>query len=100
MWLARFTGDNRVTVEFAELTTLALVRVWNYNASKGSSYSGVRHVIMRLDNTVIFDGDISKAPGCTFAENPTALGEPILFTVDPEILGRIAQVDRAMAGAH
>jgi len=96
MWLAPFTGRNRVRVRFAERTTLALIRVWNYNATREESYAGARRVVMRLDGSTIFDGEISRAPGWADRGNRTALGEPILFTVDPATLHRIARVDRAV----
>jgi hypothetical protein len=40
-----------------------MIRVWNYNKSRIYSTRGVKDIDILLDDSLIFKGEISKAPG-------------------------------------
>jgi hypothetical protein len=42
---------------------LSLLRLWNYNRSRTHASRGVRRVQLRLDDRLVFDGEVRKAPG-------------------------------------
>lgn len=69
-----------------------MIRVWNYNKSRAHSYRGVRRVRILLDDTIIFEGDVAKAPGVV--DVAEACSEVILFTFDEDILAKIEESDR------
>ena len=50
-WLAPFTRGQRhhVGLRFTRTTTIAMVRLWNYNKSRIHSYRGVRYAEMMLE---------------------------------------------------
>ncbi len=50
-WLAPFTRgqDHWVYIEFDEVTTLSMVRIWNYNKNRIHSHRGARYIEMTLD---------------------------------------------------
>ena len=75
------------------------MRLWNYNKSRIHSFRGARFVELRLDQHLIFRGEINKAPGNV--PDAHASAEPILFTMDARILGRIDAHDAvALAAAY
>ena len=65
VWLAPFAAgaEHSITIQFDGVTTLSLLRIWNYNKSRTHSYRGVQALRATLDGLVIFEGDIQKAPG-------------------------------------
>eukprot|EP00118_Oscarella_pearsei_P020109 m.216669 g.216669 ORF g.216669 m.216669 type:complete len:1550 (+) comp39873_c0_seq26:136-4785(+) len=99
VWLAPFTqGESHiVSLEFSGRVTLALVRVWNYNKSRIHSSRGARRVLMKLDGTLIFDGEIARACG-GLVGGSEAFGDTILFTTEEDILGFVAQFDDTFQG--
>ncbi|OTF82810.1 hypothetical protein BLA29_004604, partial [Euroglyphus maynei] len=50
----------RIIIRFEKQTTIALIRIWNYNKSRIHSYRGVKFVIIQLDDKTIFCGEIAK----------------------------------------
>lgn len=93
-WLAPFTPGEvvSITVSFDDPTTLGMIRVWNYNHSRIHSFRGVRSIQVRLDDRVIFMGEIRKAPG--IMEGALRCAECLLFTEDENTLERLEEYDR------
>ncbi|TNN07027.1 hypothetical protein EWB00_008010 [Schistosoma japonicum] len=92
MWLTPFTLGKR---HFIEITlpqwitsSIALIRIWNYNKSRVHSYRGVKELIIYLDNQPIFYNEINKATGLEYGELEDFC-ETILFCTNNEILNRI-----------
>jgi Zn-dependent membrane protease YugP len=52
-----------ITIVFQDVTTLSMVRIWNYNKSRTHSGRGVRQARVKLDQEIIFEGEIRRAPG-------------------------------------
>ncbi|XP_072945036.1 protein KATNIP homolog [Epargyreus clarus] len=77
----------------ARRATLALLRIWNYNKSRIHSSRGVRLVQIKLDDQVIFYGEIARSSGELKGLLPS-FGDTILFTKDPEILEAIMVNDK------
>ncbi|KAL8620866.1 hypothetical protein ACOMHN_047037 [Nucella lapillus] len=99
MWLAPFTAgkDHLVHLTMAKAYSIALIRIWNYNKSRIHSYRGAKDMVMTLDNTVIFKGEIVRA--CGGIEGGTeAFGDTILFTMDEDILEAVSKNDEAFEG--
>ena len=65
-----------------------MVRVWNYNKSRIHAARGARLVELFLDDTCIFAGEISCAPGNLVDAEEKA--EVMLFTQDPHTLDALA----------
>ncbi|BFZ02930.1 hypothetical protein BsWGS_05969 [Bradybaena similaris] len=96
MWLAPFNPgkDHFIYVSFAKPCKLALMRIWNYNKSRIHSYRGAKDVVITLDGTEIFKGEIARA--CGGIEGGTeAFGDTILFTTDENILEMVSKNDSA-----
>lgn len=62
-WLAPigfFSGDTgvlaRVTVTFNDVTSLSMMRIFNYNKSRAHCQRGIRYCRILLDDTAIFEG--------------------------------------------
>lgn len=100
VWLApygtlkTYDTDNLVAVisiTLKQTAALSLVRVWNYNKSRTHCYRGVRRCRMKLDETVIFDGEIKIAPGVL--DSAEACSEAVLFTLDQAVLTKVARYD-------
>lgn len=53
----------QIHITFHSSIRLALLRFWNYNKSRIHSYRGVKNVQVRLDNQIVFKGEIAKASG-------------------------------------
>jgi hypothetical protein len=68
-----------------------MIRIWNYNKSRIHSYRGARLITAELDKTLIFNGEIKKAPGT--AKDPESCCEIILFTDSEQILKMIDMND-------
>ena len=95
VWLAPFTpgskNGNRISLEFDDVTTLSMIRVWNYNKSRAHSYRGARLVRFLMDDRLIFDGEIRKASGLHADQDSQC--EVILLTDDHRILRSIERED-------
>ncbi|XP_053610778.1 katanin-interacting protein-like isoform X2 [Plodia interpunctella] len=77
----------------ARRATLALLRIWNYNKSRIYSTRGVRLVQMRLDDQIIFHGEIARSSG-ELKGSLSSFGDTILFTKDANILEAVMVNDR------
>ncbi|XP_061718879.1 katanin-interacting protein-like [Cydia pomonella] len=77
----------------ANCAIIALLRIWNYNKSRIYSSRGIRLVQIKLDDRVIFHGEVARASGELKGLLPT-FGDTILFTKDPSILEAIMVNDR------
>ncbi|CAD6201289.1 GSCOCG00000092001-RA-CDS, partial [Cotesia congregata] len=95
MWLIPFTAGNHhcIHIAFSESTKIALIRIWNYNKSRIHSYQGAKHVVIKLDDVIIFDGEIARSSG-DITGDINSFGDTILFTTDEEILELISDNDR------
>ncbi|XP_013148372.1 PREDICTED: uncharacterized protein KIAA0556-like [Papilio polytes] len=82
-----------LSVLLAKCTTLALLRLWNYNKSRIYSTRGVRLVQIKLDDQVIFQGEIARSSGA-LKGHLQSFGDTILFTKDSTILERILVNDK------
>ncbi|CAH1968950.1 unnamed protein product [Acanthoscelides obtectus] len=98
IWLAPFEAgcSHIITIELAKVTTIAMIRIWNYNKSRIHSYRGVRDMVMFLDNRPIFKGEIAKACGGILG-GVHHFGDTILFTTDEFILERISKNDTSFS---
>ncbi|XP_052071709.1 katanin-interacting protein-like [Mytilus californianus] len=99
MWLAPFTEGkhNYINLTFDKPCKIALMRIWNYNKSRIHSYRGAKYVIITLDKSEIFKGEIERA--CGGIEGGTeAFGDTILFTTDENILECVSRNDDAYEG--
>ncbi|KAH0540604.1 katanin-interacting protein-like [Cotesia glomerata] len=94
MWLIPFTTGNHhcIHIAFSESTKIALIRIWNYNKSRIHSYQGAKHVVIKLDDVIIFDGEIARSSG-DITGDINSFGDTILFTTDEEILELISDND-------
>ncbi|XP_028395506.1 LOW QUALITY PROTEIN: protein KIAA0556-like [Dendronephthya gigantea] len=94
LWLAPFTeGRNHlITMDFKDSSTLAMIRIWNYNKSRIHSFRGVKDVEIFLDDNLIFRGEMARASG-ELGSSET-FGDTILFTVNEEILEAMAANDQ------
>ena len=66
-WLTPFTQgeDHTITINLGAMTSVSMIRIWNYNKSRIHSYRGARMLTCHLDNQLVFRGEIAKAPGNT-----------------------------------
>ncbi|CAH0725563.1 unnamed protein product, partial [Brenthis ino] len=92
-WSAPAAAPVALSALLARPATLALLRVWNYNKSRIYSARGVRLVQIKLDDQVIFHGEIARASGELKGPLST-FGDTILFTKDPQILESILVNDK------
>ncbi|XP_068618076.1 protein KATNIP homolog [Battus philenor] len=95
IWSAPVPTDVPIALSIllAKCTTLALLRLWNYNKSRIHSTRGVRLVQIKLDDQVIFQGEIARSSGELKGLLPT-FGDTILFTKNPSILEQILSNDK------
>ena len=65
LWLAPFTRGtkNVLGIDLPSPKRISMIRIWNYNKSRIHSFRGARHIELRLDGTLVFRGEINKAPG-------------------------------------
>jgi protein JBTS26 len=94
-WMAPFTTGGRciIYMQFDSLSTVSMIRIWNYNKSRIHSLRGVRYVELNLDRQAIFQGEIRKAPGTLSLSEITSCSECILFTNSLDILALIEKHD-------
>ncbi|KAJ8916124.1 hypothetical protein NQ315_004491 [Exocentrus adspersus] len=94
IWLAPFNlgRSHLITIQFLEVTTIAMLRIWNYNKSRIHSYRGVKDIVIFLDSKPIFKGEIAKACGGILG-GIHHFGDTILFTTDENILESISKND-------
>ncbi|KAH8070278.1 DUF4457-containing protein [Aureococcus anophagefferens] len=97
-WLCPFDAAEppTVTLELAPAsqppTTLAMLRLWNYNASRTASTRGARFLRCFLDGVKIFEGEVRQAPGTL--EDCRDEAECVLFTYDAGVLATIEGATR------
>ncbi|XP_018326415.1 protein KIAA0556 homolog [Agrilus planipennis] len=98
LWLAPFNigSKHEILIEFTNITTVTMIRIWNYNKSRIHSYRGVKDIIITLDTFEIFKGEIVKACGGILG-GVDAFGDTILFTLDDHILELISRNDRSFS---
>ena len=96
VWLAPWGLEKTVTltVDLTKTKTLSMLRIWNYNKSRQQSYRGLRMVRIKLDGSVIFEGEIRKA--CGSLSGPDECSDAILFTTDDEIIRTIEERDETL----
>lgn len=65
MWLVPYkTGEHiSIHMELSKKVNIGLIRIWNYNKSRIHSYQGAKDVVIKLDDVVIFCGEIARASG-------------------------------------
>jgi hypothetical protein len=68
-----------------------MIRIWNYNKSRIHSFRGARLLTCKLDEKLIYRGEIAKAPGNTI--DPSTCCEIILLTDNDSILNKIDSND-------
>ena len=63
LWLAPYSRRRRnvVWLTFDAPRAVGVVRVWNYNKSRIHSFRGARLMEIRLDDALIFRGEVNKA---------------------------------------
>ena len=93
VWLAPFTEGQKhsVTIDLLTISVISVIRIWNYNKSRIHSFRGAKNIEILLDNTMVFHGEISQAPGRI--TNADAYAEYILFTKDEMVLKEIDLMD-------
>jgi hypothetical protein len=102
-WLAPFErGENHhIEIDFEQLTTLSMIRIWNYNKSRIHSYRGARYVEISFDNEVVFKGEIRKAVGAVVDDSRVHTNfEGILFTTNEQVIPHACQHFSPVATAH
>lgn len=64
-WLAPFYEEspNKIRIDLQSSLSLSMIRLWNYNKNRIHSSRGARIISLFLDGSLIFFGEISKAPG-------------------------------------
>jgi hypothetical protein len=83
-----------ITIVFTSLTSLSLVRIWNYNKSRTHCFRGVRRARMKLDKKVIFEGEIRISPGLITSSDDCS--EIVLFSTNSSVLEKISLYDAEM----
>jgi len=93
VWLAPFEKgkEHYIEIDFREVKTLSMIRIWNYNKSRIHSYRGVRDLCIQLDDKTIFMGEISKANGSI--KGAEQYCEYIMFTHNEGIISKIERED-------
>ncbi|CAB3234277.1 unnamed protein product [Arctia plantaginis] len=94
-WTAPSPRGNPIalTVLLAGAVKLALLRIWNYNKSRIYTTRGVKLVQIKLDDKVIFHGEIARSSG--ELKGPlSSFGDTILFTKDAAILESVMLSDK------
>eukprot|EP01022_Parablepharisma_sp_SALTPOND_P028480 TRINITY_DN71032_c0_g1_i1.p1 TRINITY_DN71032_c0_g1~~TRINITY_DN71032_c0_g1_i1.p1 ORF type:complete len:1123 (+),score=56.15 TRINITY_DN71032_c0_g1_i1:1477-4845(+) len=93
VWLSPFTAGekHRIKINLGKETTLAMIRIWNYNKSRIHSFRGVKDATITLDGCIIFEGEIKRAAG--ELTDIRECCEVIMFTENPGIINAISQND-------
>ncbi|XP_077263294.1 katanin-interacting protein-like isoform X1 [Temnothorax americanus] len=94
LWLTPYAnGDHHYVYMIFEFTiTVAMIRIWNYNKSRIHSFRGAKDIIIKLNDIIIFYGEIAKASGDDMG-SLDSFGDTILFTTDENILELISKHD-------
>ncbi|XP_011865392.1 PREDICTED: uncharacterized protein KIAA0556-like isoform X2 [Vollenhovia emeryi] len=94
LWLTPYSnGDHHYVYMIFEFTiTVAMIRIWNYNKSRIHSFRGAKDIVIKLNDIVIFCGEIAKASGDDMG-SLDSFGDTILFTTDENILELISKHD-------
>mmetsp|Transcript_2493 Transcript_2493/g.9382 ORF Transcript_2493/g.9382 Transcript_2493/m.9382 type:complete len:1478 (-) Transcript_2493:1894-6327(-) len=92
-WLAPFETARKHTISISlnEETTLGMIRIWNYNKSRIHSHRGARHIQIHLDDQLIFDGEVRRAPGTL--NHAEQYAEHILYTDSTDAINNIEEYD-------
>lgn len=93
VWLAPFTRgkENFIDIDIGANIKVSMIRIWNYNKSRIHSFRGAKDIKISLDDKLIFNGEIKKAPGTL--KNSEKFCEYIMFTQDEAILRYIEKND-------
>jgi hypothetical protein len=94
-WLAPFTqgASHFIYIDLMADVTVAMIRIWNYNKSRIHSNRGARYIEVKLDNVIVFKGEIKQAAGKADIFQYDECSECILFTSDENILNNITPND-------
>lgn len=94
-WLTPFTPgrDHFIFMRFDDVTTVSMIRIWNYNKNRIHSSRGARYLEIKLDNRVVFKGEVRRAVGSHSSMDYENCSECILFTKSHRILGLIEKYD-------
>ncbi|XP_063994745.1 katanin-interacting protein-like isoform X1 [Diachasmimorpha longicaudata] len=95
MWHAPYKRGSQISihVELSKKINIGLIRIWNYNKSRIHSYQGAKDVVIKLDDVIIFSGEIARASGDVVGDI-NSFGDTILFTTDENILELISRNDQ------
>lgn len=93
MWLAPFSPGQRhvVSIMLDQPVVLSRLRFWNYNASRAHAQRGARHVELRLDENLIFSGELTCASGDH--ARVERLATTVVFCDDRQILNLLEARD-------
>jgi protein JBTS26 len=80
-----------ITIEFEQLTTLSMIRIWNFNKSRTHCYRGVRQVQISLNSRVLYEGTIRMAPGLLSSADDCS--DLIVFCNEKSVFKRILDYD-------
>lgn len=80
-----------ILIEFSSVISLSLVRIWNYNKSRTHCYRGAKRIRLKMDEVIVFEGDIKISPG--LLNSVEECSELILFSTDKIILEAISSYD-------
>jgi hypothetical protein len=83
-----------IGIEFDKLTTLSMIRIWNYNKSRTHCYRGVKEVQIKLNSQVIYEGTIRMATGLLSSCDDCS--DLIVFCNDQKVFQKILQYDLAV----
>lgn len=94
-WLTPYTSglDHLIFINFDKITTISMIKIWNYNKNRIHSYRGARYLEISMDGKYIFKGEIKRALGSVLIDNFDECSECIYFTKSPIILGLIEKND-------
>lgn len=91
-WTTKMTGKCiKLKIKLPSQTRLSLIRIWNVGCQKSQVNSGIRDIVIHLDDKLIFLGEIAKCTGDRGAYFDEA--EYITFTSNKTILQNIEQND-------
>jgi protein JBTS26 len=94
VWLSPYTkGElHTVTFNFNKITTLSMLRIWNYNKSRIHSFRGAKDIIIYMDDKrCIFQGQIKKSSG--LLTDMRECCEIIMFTNEDKVIKQIQAHD-------
>lgn len=93
VWLAPFNKGqvNTIQIDLQAIMTISIIRIWNYNKSRIHSFRGAKDLEIFIDNSLIFKGEIQKAPGRILDADQYC--EYLVFTREEGIIRRIETFD-------